>query len=42
VATPVHAGRTVVTVEIVITDERDRRTCTARLTCLVRDRPPAG
>jgi uncharacterized protein (TIGR00369 family) len=42
VATPIHAGRTVITIEIVITDERDRRTCTARLTCLVRDRPPAG
>lgn len=42
VATPIHTGRTVITIEIVITDERDRRTCTARLTCLVRDRPPAG
>jgi 1,4-dihydroxy-2-naphthoyl-CoA hydrolase len=41
VATPIHTGYTVITVEIVITDERDRRTCTARLTCLVRDRPPA-
>jgi 1,4-dihydroxy-2-naphthoyl-CoA hydrolase len=41
VATPIHTGRTIVTVEIVITDERDRRTCTARLTCLVRERPPA-
>ena len=40
VATPIHAGRTICTVEIVITDEHDRRTCTARLTCLVRDRAP--
>jgi len=40
VATPIHAGRTVITVEIVITDERERRTCTSRLTCLVRERPP--
>jgi 1,4-dihydroxy-2-naphthoyl-CoA hydrolase len=42
VARPIHAGRTVVTVEIVITDERGRRSCTARLTCLVRDRPSAA
>jgi 1,4-dihydroxy-2-naphthoyl-CoA hydrolase len=40
VATPLHAGRTTATVEIVITDERGRRTCTARLTCLIRDRAP--
>ena len=40
VATPIHTGRTVITVEIVITDERERRTCTSRLTCLVRERPP--
>jgi uncharacterized protein (TIGR00369 family) len=37
VATPIHVGRSVVTVEIVITDEQDRRVCTSRLTCLVRD-----
>jgi uncharacterized protein (TIGR00369 family) len=42
VATPIHAGRTVITVEIVITDERGRRTCTARLTCLARERPPGA
>jgi 1,4-dihydroxy-2-naphthoyl-CoA hydrolase len=38
VATPIHLGRSVITVEIVITDEQGRRTCTSRLTCLVRDR----
>lgn len=42
VATPLHVGRGTITAEIVITDESDRRTCTARLTCIVRDKPPAG
>lgn len=37
VATPLHLGRTTATYEIVISDERDRRICTARLTCLLRD-----
>lgn len=37
VATPVHRGRTTATYEIVITDDQDRRVCTARLTCLLRD-----
>jgi 1,4-dihydroxy-2-naphthoyl-CoA hydrolase len=39
VATPLHLGGTIATYEIVITDEDDRRVCTARLTCLLR-RPP--
>ncbi|MET8568612.1 hotdog fold thioesterase [Streptomyces sp. NPDC004783] len=42
VATPVHRGRTTATYEIVITDEQDRRVCTARLTCVLRDADPAG
>ena len=33
---PLHRGRTVATYEIVIRDEQDRPTCTARLTCLIR------
>jgi 1,4-dihydroxy-2-naphthoyl-CoA hydrolase len=37
VATPVHLGSTVTTYEVVISDERDRRVATARLTCLLRD-----
>ncbi|MEU6081885.1 hotdog fold thioesterase [Streptomyces sp. NPDC047108] len=37
VATPVHRGRSTTSYEIVITDERDRRVCTARLTCLLRE-----
>ena len=41
VAVPISRGRTAATYEIVITDDEGRRTCTARLTCLLRDRPPA-
>ena len=37
VATPLHLGRSAATYEIVITDEQDRRVCTARLTCMLRD-----
>jgi 1,4-dihydroxy-2-naphthoyl-CoA hydrolase len=37
VATAVHRGRSAATYEIVITDEQDRRVCTARLTCMLRD-----
>ncbi|NKQ52650.1 hotdog fold thioesterase [Amycolatopsis sp. K13G38] len=40
-AVPVHVGRGTITVEIVLTDERGRRTCTSRLSCIVRDRPKA-
>jgi 1,4-dihydroxy-2-naphthoyl-CoA hydrolase len=36
VATPVHRGRTMVTYEVVITDEDGERVCTARLTCPAR------
>ena len=36
VATPLHLGRTIATYEIVITDDSGRRSCTARLTCLIR------
>jgi uncharacterized protein (TIGR00369 family) len=38
-ATAVSLGRTLATYEIVIVDDEGRRTCTARLTCLLRDRP---
>ncbi len=41
VATPVHRGRSTATYEIVITDDQDRRVCTARLTCLLRDVNPS-
>nr|WP_051313968.1 hotdog fold thioesterase [Actinoalloteichus caeruleus] len=39
VATPVHRGRTTATYEIIVRDEAGRRSCTARLTCVLRDRP---
>ena len=39
VATPLHLGGSVATYEIVITDDRDRRVCTARLTCMLRRAP---
>lgn len=38
VATAVHLGRSVATYLIEVTDERDRRVCTARLTCMIVDR----
>ncbi|GAA4529641.1 PaaI family thioesterase [Nonomuraea ferruginea] len=37
VATPLHAGRTLATYEIEISDEAGRRVCTSRLTCMLRD-----
>ena len=40
VATPVHVGRTLTTWEVVVTDDGGHRVCTARITCLLRDRPP--
>lgn len=40
VATPLSVGRTISTFEIVISDEEGRRTCTARLTCVLRQHPP--
>ncbi len=42
VATQVHAGRTLATYDIVVTDEQGRRVCTARLSCLLRDAVPGG
>lgn len=42
VAVPVHVGRGTITSEIVITDDQGRRTCTAKLTCIIRDIPPGA
>jgi 1,4-dihydroxy-2-naphthoyl-CoA hydrolase len=42
VATPIHTGRSTSTFEIVITDEEGKRTCTARLTCVLRDSAPGS
>jgi uncharacterized protein (TIGR00369 family) len=38
VATMAHGGSTLATYDIVITDDRQRRVCTARLSCLLLDR----
>ena len=41
VATALRLGRTVASYEVVVSDDRGRRVCTARLTCnLVADRSP--
>jgi uncharacterized protein (TIGR00369 family) len=40
VCTPLHVGGSLGTFLIEITDERDRRVCTARLTCVYLDRRP--
>jgi uncharacterized protein (TIGR00369 family) len=37
VSTPIHVGRTICTFDIVISDEHDRRGCSARLTVMHRD-----
>ncbi|ADP82907.1 PaaI family thioesterase [Pseudofrankia inefficax] len=42
VATRIHAGRSAAMFDIRITDEQGRPVCTSRLTCLLRDQPPAG
>jgi 1,4-dihydroxy-2-naphthoyl-CoA hydrolase len=42
VATPLSLGRTTTSYEIVISDERDRRVCTARLTCQLIQAPPGS
>lgn len=42
VASLLSAGKTMVSYEIVITDEDGARVCTSRLTCLIRDLPPGA
>ncbi|WP_420497192.1 PaaI family thioesterase [Parafrankia sp. FMc2] len=42
VATQIRAGATLATYDIRITDEAGRPVCTCRLSCLLRDNPPAG
>jgi 1,4-dihydroxy-2-naphthoyl-CoA hydrolase len=39
VATAVHRGRSTASYEVVITDEQDRRVCTARITCALVPNP---
>ena len=38
VATPLHLGRSMTSYEVVISDERDRRVCTCRITCALLPR----
>jgi uncharacterized protein (TIGR00369 family) len=42
VCTPLHVGRTMSSFEIVISDDQGRRTCTARLSCVIRPAHQAG
>lgn len=37
IATPLSIGRTLVTSQVIVTDDADRAICTARLTCFLRD-----
>lgn len=41
-ATALSLGGTVASYEIVITDDEDRRLCTARITCILRPAPPGA
>lgn len=37
VATPLHLGRSATTYQIVVSDDQNRRVCTARLTAMIRE-----
>jgi uncharacterized protein (TIGR00369 family) len=41
-ATALSLGGTLACYEVVITDEQDRRVCTCRITCLIRDAAPGA
>lgn len=41
-ATLLSGGRSVASYEVVVADEDGQRLCTARITCLLRDRPPGA
>lgn len=42
VAIPVTLGGSVACYEVTISDEEGRRTCTSRITCILRDLPPGA
>ena len=42
VATLLSAGRTMVSYDVVVSDDAGRRCCTARITCLLRDQAPGA
>ncbi len=41
-ATLLSAGRTLVSYDVVVTDEDGKRVCTSRITCLLRDSAPGA
>jgi uncharacterized protein (TIGR00369 family) len=41
-ATALSLGRTLACYEVVVTDDADRRICTSRITCLIRDAAPGA
>jgi 1,4-dihydroxy-2-naphthoyl-CoA hydrolase len=41
-ATLLSAGRTLVSYDVVVTDEEGKRVCTSRITCLLRDAAPGA
>ncbi|MEO7753347.1 MAG: hotdog fold thioesterase [Terracoccus sp.] len=41
-ATLLSAGRTLVSYDVVVTDEEGKRVCTSRITCLLRDSAPGA
>lgn len=42
VAVPVTLGGSVACYEVTLTDDEGRRTCTSRITCILRDMPPGA
>ena len=41
-AVALSLGGSIASYEVTITDEQDRRICTARITCMLRDAPPGA
>jgi uncharacterized protein (TIGR00369 family) len=41
-ATALSLGNTLASYDVVITDEQDKRVCTCRITCLIRDAAPGS
>ncbi|WUO17396.1 hotdog fold thioesterase [Streptomyces sp. NBC_00289] len=37
IAIPLHLGRNLASYEVVIVDEQERKLCTSRITCMIRD-----
>jgi len=42
VATPLHAGSTIASYQVQVSDDQGRLVCTARITCLLRDAAPGA